>query len=415
MPITRLGVHTPLVVNTAVSFAEATTSSVASVIVVNKGNIDATVTIYVDPVDSGNAVDARSYIVSNLTVQVGQAFETFRFALNVGDEIYASASTLDVTFSANALYENSGRSNIVYTAVQPSSPQVGDIWVNSNDDEVNLWVGSSWNPIAVATTAGPTGPTGPTGSIGLTGATGPTGSGISVLGSFVDLPALQSGVAIGNVGDGYVVGSDLYIWDDENIQWDNVGPFVGPTGPTGPTGPQGTDAFEFSPSRTGVNNYLPGEIVFYTDTYYVCLATNDAIVPTAPGALGVYWDVYVFTGPTGPIGPTGPEGGPTGPTGATGPTGPSGGPTGPTGPTGATGATGPQGVPGADSSVTGPTGPTGAQGATGTTAAIGPTTPASGSADTAPLQPLGQIYWDTDYLYVPVGVNTWKRVALSTW
>jgi hypothetical protein len=400
MPITRLGVHTPLVVNTAVSFAEATTSSVASVIVVNKGNIDATVTIYVDPVDSGNAVDARSYIVSNLTIQVGQAFETFRFALNVGDEIYASASTLDVTFSANALYENSGRSNIVYTAVQPSSPQVGDIWVNSNDDEVNLWTGSSWNPIAVATTAGPTGPTGPTGILGATGPTGPFGYGVAVKGTFVDLAALNEAIPLGLVGDAYVIDSDLYIWDDENIQWDNVGQFVGQTGATGPTGPQGLGGFEFSIYRTLANAYQPGEIVAYTGDYFICLLENDAIPPSG-GAIGVYWDPYSFTGPTGPIGPTGPSGGPTGPTGATGPTGPSGGPT---GPTGATGDTGPQGV-------TGPTGPQGIQGANGVTVIQGPITIASASATAA----VGQVYWDENYIYVAVGVNTWKRVGISTW
>jgi hypothetical protein len=405
MPITRLGVHAPLVVNTAVSFAEATTSSVASVIVVNKGNIDATVTIYVDPVDSGNAVDARSYIVSNLTVQVGQAFETFRFALNVGDEIYASASTLDVTFSANALYENSGRSNIVYTAVQPSSPQVGDIWVDSNDDEVNIWVGSSWNPIAVATTAGPTGPTGPTGVSGSTGPTGPAGSGVSVLGSFANLAALQAAVAIGNVGDAYVIADELYIWDDENIEWDNVGPFVGPQGITGPTGPRGLGAFLFSNTRVVTDAYQPGEIIVYDGDYFICLATNDAIPPTG-AAIGVYWELYSFIGPTGATGATGPEGGPTGPTGATGPTGPSGGPTGPAGATGPTGPAGTTGTPG-------PTGPQGETGPTGPAAVSGPYTVPSASEPTATT--LGQIFWDTNYIYISVAENTWKRVAISTW
>lgn len=298
MPVTRLGVHTPLIIDTPVSFATAEVTSVASVIVVNKGAIDATVTIYVDPIDSGNAIDARSYIVSNLTVGVGQAFETFRFALNVGDQIYVSASTLDVSFSANALYEVSGRSNITYTAMQPSAPQVGDIWVDSGDDSVNIWIGSAWNPIAVATIAGPTGPQGDQGFVGSIGPTGPAGSGVSVLGSFATIEELQAAHSTGNIADSYVVGTDLYIWDDENLLWYNAGPFVGPTGATGPIGVTGP------------------------------------------------------TGPQGDLGPTGPSGGPTGPTGPEGPTGPSGGPTGPTGPTGpeVTGPTGPTGA-------TGPQGP----------------------------------------------------------
>jgi hypothetical protein len=391
MPITRLGVHAPLAVNTFVSFAEATTSSVASVIVVNKGNIDATVSIYVDPIDSGGALDARSYIVSNLNVQVGQAFETFRFALNVGDEIFASASTLDVTFSAQALYENSGRSNIVYTAVQPSSPQVGDIWVNSNDDEVNLWTGSSWNPIAVATTAGPTGPTGPTGQIGVTGPTGPQGSGITVLGTFNTLVDLQTAIPTGTLGTGYIVGYDLYVWDDENIEWDNVGPVVGPTGPTGP---QGISINIIDTLSTVTSLPITADI-------------NDAYVIEDEGDLYVWgesgWsNVGQFVGPTGSTGPTGPSGGPTGPTGPTGAQGDPGGPTGPEGPTGPLGPTGP----------TGATGPAGATGATGPALGIGPTGPATSSSPGTLSAP---ILYDENYIYVYVAENTWKRVAITTW
>ena len=391
MPITRLGVHTPLAVNTFVSFAEATTSSVASVIVVNKGNIDATVSIYVDPIDSGGALDARSYIVSNLNVQVGQAFETFRFALNVGDEIFASASTLDVTFSAQALYENSGRSNIVYTAVQPSSPQVGDIWVNSNDDEVNLWTGSSWNPIAVATTAGPTGPTGPTGQIGVTGPTGPQGSGITVLGAFNTLVDLQTAIPTGTLGTGYIVGDDLYVWDDENILWYNAGPVVGPTGPTGPQ---------------GISINIIGALSTST-SLPITADVNDAYIIEDEGDLYVWgesgWsNVGQFVGPTGSTGPTGPSGGPTGPTGPTGATGDPGGPTGPEGPTGPLGPTGP----------TGPAGIDGATGPTGPALGIGPTGPATSSSPGTLTTP---ILYDENYIYVYVAENTWKRVAITTW
>jgi hypothetical protein len=390
MPLTRLGVHTPLAVDTFVSFAEATSSSVASVIVVNKGNVDATVSIYVDPTDSGGALDARSYIVSNLTVQVGQAFETFRFALNVGDEIFASASTLDVTFSAQALYENAGRSNIVYTSVQPSSPQVGDIWVDSTDDEVKLWTGSSWNAIAVATTAGPTGPQGETGPQGTTGPTGPFGYGVSILGSFADLPALQAAVLLGNPGDAYVIGSDLYIWDDENILWENVGPFLGPTGPIGQTGPTG-------PAGYGVS--ILGQYNILED-----VQSNDPVGSIGDaylvGANLYIWDdvnsEWALAGPVqGPTGPTGPTGadsqvtGPTGPQGAPGATGPEGGPTGPTGPEGAIGPTGPAGPVGIS----------------------GPTTIATAST----IGTIGQIYWDADFIYVCVATGTWKRVAIDTW
>lgn len=40
-----------------------------------------------------------------------------------------------------------------------------------------------------------------------------------------------------------------------------------------------------------------------------------------------------------------------------------------------------------------------------------PKTPASATATGA----IGEVAWDTDYLYIAVGLNQWKRVALSTW
>jgi hypothetical protein len=172
---------------------------------------------------------------------------------------------------------------------------------------------------------GPTGPIGLTGATGPLGPTGPFGFGVAVLGTYIDEETLVSDNPTGNVGDGYVVGTNLYIWSDLNQEWFNVGQFVGQIGPTGPTG--------------------------------------------ATGAAST------VTGPTGPLGPTGPEGGPTGPTGPQGETGPTGS-IGLQGPTGATGATGPTG---ADSTVEGPTGPTGPIGATGPTGADstveGPTGP----------------------------------------
>jgi hypothetical protein len=45
------------------------------------------------------------------------------------------------------------------------------------------------------------------------------------------------------------------------------------------------------------------------------------------------------------------------------------------------------------------------------------TVPAKAAAPTTANDPgtTGQVSWDTDYFYVCVAQNTWKRVALSTW
>ena len=320
MPVKRLGVASPAAYTNAFTLlSTADVACVASVIVANKGGVELNATVYVEPVESPGNPSNYVYIVNSLVVGVGQSFETFRFAMAVGDKIWVAASTANASFSATAAYESTGRSNIVYQSTQPGFPQVGDIWVNSSSDAVGVYTGSGFRTVSTIAPTGPTGPTGGAGPTGPTGVTGPAGSGISILGSYATIELLEADNATGNPGDAYIVSPDLYIWDDQNSAWVDSGPFVGPTGPIGVTGP----------SVTGP------------------------------------------TGPTGGTGPTGPSGGPTGPTGAQGATGATGvtGPTGlsvtgPTGPTGAastvtgpTGSTGPTGP-----SVTGPTGPTGSQG-----------------------------------------------------
>jgi len=122
------------------------------------------------------------------------------------------------------------------------------------------------------------------GARGPAGAPGPAGTGITILGKYTTLTQLQTAHPTGNPSEGYLVGTNLYIWDSINNSWLNVGAVQGPKGDTGATGPTG-----------------------------------------AAGA----------TGATGPAGATGP----TGATGATGPTGPA-------GATGAQGERGPQGIQG---------------------------------------------------------------------
>ena len=302
MPVKRLGVASPAAyTNAFTELAEADVACVASVIVANKGAVELNASIYIEPVESPGNPSNYVYIVNSLVVGVGQSFETFRFAMAVGDKIWVAASTANASFSATAAYESTGRSNIIYQATQPGFPQVGDIWINSSSEDVGVYTGSGFNTIATIAPTGPTGPSGPSGPTGPSGATGPAGSGVSVLGSYASLLLLEADNPTGSIGDAYVVGADLYVWSDLNTEWFNAGTFVGEQGPTGPTGAQSTVA-----------------------------------------------------GPTGPTGATGPSGGPTGPIGDTGPTGA----TGATGPQGLIGGTGPTGPLG----ITGPTAPASATG-----------------------------------------------------
>jgi Collagen triple helix repeat (20 copies) len=117
------------------------------------------------------------------------------------------------------------------------------------------------------------------GARGPAGAPGPAGTGVTILGSYNTLSALQAAHPTGQNGQGYLVGGNLYVWIDNS--WTNVGQVRGPQGETGPAG--------------------------------------------ATGARGPKGDTGLI-GPQGPQGQQGLQGlqGPKGDTGATGPQGPQG-------------------------------------------------------------------------------------------
>lgn len=339
MPISRLGLVNPAA-NTDALLYGATTSRLVSVTVANK-SITATpllkVSIWIIP--EGATVAAQyAYICYNLTVGLGQAFETFRFAVQNGDDVYVRATTANASFVMNGILQTDdanadstvqtfanktirGVNNTLYvdkgtTAQRNASAEVGYVRFNTDFDYLEVkTAATSWTQLPIG--AGPTGATGPQGI---------EGSGVQIYGSYATEAALIAALPAGATqGRAYIVGTNLYIWISSISSWTNIGPVLGPTGPTGSSGQQG----------------LVG-------------ATGPSGGPT--GA----------TGSQGPTGPTGPSGGPTGPTGSTGPTGPSGGPTGPTGPTGpASSVTGPTGPTGPSGGPTGPTGPAGPAGATG--------------------------------------------------
>ena len=134
---------------------------------------------------------------------------------------------------------------------------------------------------------------------GIAGQQGDPGAGLHIIGTLPTVEDLPAGPP--EVGGGYVIDGDLYVWTTE---WESVGPIRGPQGPqgmqgdTGPQGPQG------------------------------------------------------MQGDTGPQGPQGMQGdtGPQGPQGIQGDAGPQGpqGIQGDTGPQGPQGMQGEQGLPGAD-------------------------------------------------------------------
>lgn len=255
----------------------------------------------------------------------------------------------------------------------PADPSEGDVWFNSSDGRFYVYYDGFWVE-ALSNEAGPTGPTGatgdtgpigptgpeggptgPTGATGLTGDTGPTGPtgltgptgpagdtgpqgeqgvGISILGSYETEEALNIAQPTGNIGDGYLVAGDLYVWNSTTEAWENVGNIQGPTGPTGPTGatgdtgPTGADSTVEGPTGPtgptgpdgevgitwrgnwitgpGTINYEINDVVSWNSRSYIAIAPSDGF--DVPPDSSSDWEILADSGGTGPTGATGPSG-----------------------------------------------------------------------------------------------------------
>ena len=158
----------------------------------------------------------------------------------------------------------------------------------------------------------------------ITGAKGDDGTSVTILGSYDTYAQLIAAHPTGSVGDGYMVGGDLYVWD--GTQWEDVGTIQGPQGPTGPQGPQGPQGAAGSAGSAGATAYVH---TAWANDYrgMTDFSTTDSTNRTY---LGVYTDhtsadsqdptsynwslIKGAKGDTGATGATGPQG----PTGATG-------------------------------------------------------------------------------------------------
>lgn len=93
---------------------------------------------------------------------------------------------------------------------------------------------------------GPQGPQGPKGDKGDQGDLGPKGDdggSVNILGTLADVSELP---ATGDIGDGYVIDGDLWVWNATDEEFVNVGPIQGPQGDKGDQGDTGKSAYELA-------------------------------------------------------------------------------------------------------------------------------------------------------------------------
>ena len=143
MGIVRLSALSP-VADTDVLFHTSSRSSIVSIIATNVGGLSTSISVWAIP--SGQDANPNNWvhIAYNVSVEAGNSMETFRFPVVTADKIYIRATTSDVSFSLNSLYESNGVANITVQGTAPESATVGDIWVDSDDNRVYVYNGSSF-------------------------------------------------------------------------------------------------------------------------------------------------------------------------------------------------------------------------------------------------------------------------------
>lgn len=127
------------------------------------------------------------------------------------------------------------------------------------------------------------------GANGQTGPQGPPGADGTSVNIKGEKPSIQDLPHNAQIGDGWLVQGDLYIWDGS--QWINAGQIQGPPGPPGPQGQQGKPGADGKPGINGQDG-RPGQ-----DAYSVTiLSTGGTIFKNGQGSSTL--TVKVFKGTT---------------------------------------------------------------------------------------------------------------------
>jgi hypothetical protein len=102
--VRRLGLSNPSQNSNTLIFT-STASYLASFIATNKGGTTQTVRTWVVP--AGATLSSQySYILYDIEVPSANSIESHRFAIQNGDTVYVRASSNDISFSLNGIYDS---------------------------------------------------------------------------------------------------------------------------------------------------------------------------------------------------------------------------------------------------------------------------------------------------------------------
>jgi hypothetical protein len=171
VPITRLGLSNPAA-NTDIALATFTSPHLVSVIAASKA-VTATpvtkVSIWIVP--SNATIPAQyAYIGYNISISLGQSFETFRFAVNTGDTVYVRSTVSTTSFHCNGIPQSdsglpenivqtltnktiSGQYNTLYvdqgtTAQRPATAGTGYVRFNTETSNLEVKTASGWRIVS---------------------------------------------------------------------------------------------------------------------------------------------------------------------------------------------------------------------------------------------------------------------------
>ena len=105
MAIKRMGVANPAS-NTSTLIFTADAAYLCSVLATHKGAAESTVRAWVVPNGSVSSAD-HAYMLYNVALPISNGIESHRFAVSTGDTVRVSATTADVSFSLNGIYDSS--------------------------------------------------------------------------------------------------------------------------------------------------------------------------------------------------------------------------------------------------------------------------------------------------------------------
>jgi hypothetical protein len=134
---------------------EVDKQALVSVVAVNTGGATK-ISAYIVPSEPESPDNI--YYMNDIPFKNRDTFETFKIAVNVGDEIYVSSENGDVSFFTNGIYDKNGNTDVYVGTQSPEYPTVGTIWIDESNPaqkRVKYFNGSSFVDVGIVGEPGP--------------------------------------------------------------------------------------------------------------------------------------------------------------------------------------------------------------------------------------------------------------------